>query len=312
MAAAVRRRLADGRWHFQHGPIDCIVSAEGDDEVVAGCADRAWGRFEGVLDELVAELPLLRADLSARSAATLRPRGRIAARMTQACRPYGADGSFITAMAAVAGSVAEELIAFFDVTGIDRASVNNGGDIALCLSEGNAYSVGLCTDPADTLAGPPDFVSVADTVAVSAVAAVVPLLLPPDEPLTFVALSNDGSSTSLPHATSTRRPARNGRSMVTLWRSFACGVKQGRMPASCSQLTKGGSRPPRKRSCVRCRACAAVQPSRHGVRECRVGDLHRGNDRDAGTCAPVREPAEPRRPGVPPEGSARREPGVAR
>ena len=153
MAGAARRQLADGRWHFQHGPIDCIVSADGDAAVVTRCTDRAWGRFEGVLEELIAELPLLRADLSAPGAATLRPRGRVAARMTAACRPYGDDGTFITAMAAVAGSVAEELIAFFDVAGIERASVNNGGDIALRLAEGQAYSVGLCTAPADALAG---------------------------------------------------------------------------------------------------------------------------------------------------------------
>jgi ApbE superfamily uncharacterized protein (UPF0280 family) len=75
--------------------------------------------------------------------------------MTAACRPYGEAGTFITAMAAVAGSVAEELIASFEVAGIDRASVNNGGDIALCLAEGQSYSVGLCTDPAEALGGRP-------------------------------------------------------------------------------------------------------------------------------------------------------------
>ena len=155
MAAAVRRRLADGRWHFQHGPIDCIVSADGDDAVIARCTDRAWDRFQGVLGELVAELAWLRADLSAPGAATLRPRGRVAARMVAACRPYGESGTFITAMAAVAGSVADELAACFDVAGVQRASVNNGGDIALLLAEGHAYSVGLCTDPADALADRP-------------------------------------------------------------------------------------------------------------------------------------------------------------
>ena len=41
------------------------------------------------------------------------PRGPVARRMVAACRPHAADGRFITAMAAVAGSVAEELIAVF-------------------------------------------------------------------------------------------------------------------------------------------------------------------------------------------------------
>ena len=155
MGGAVRRLLADGRWHFQHGPIDCIVAADGDADAVARCVEQAWRRFSGLLDELVAELPLLRADLSGARAASLQPTGSVATRMVAACRTYGEAGTFITAMAAVAGSVAEELIACFDADGIDRASVNNGGDIALHLAPGGAYAVGLCADPALALAGGP-------------------------------------------------------------------------------------------------------------------------------------------------------------
>ena len=155
MTGAVRRPFADGRWHFQHGPIDCILSAEGDAEVVAACTERAWQRFRGVLDELVAELPLLRADLSSVTGAGVAPSGPIARRMAQACRSHATNGRFMTAMAAVAGSVAEELIAFFDEPGIRRASVNNGGDVALHLGPGASFDVGLCTDPAHGLAGLP-------------------------------------------------------------------------------------------------------------------------------------------------------------
>jgi len=47
-------------------------------------------------------------------------------------------------MAAVAGSVADELIGFFrDEPGVTRAYVNNGGDIALHLASGQRYRVGL-------------------------------------------------------------------------------------------------------------------------------------------------------------------------
>ena len=159
MGGAARRLLDDGRWHFQHGPIDCIVAADGDADAVARCVEHAWRRFAGLLDELVAELPLLRADLSGAGVgigvATPRPVGPVAARMVAACRPYGMAGTFITAMAAVAGSVAEELIACFDADGIARASVNNGGDIALHLAPGGTYAVGLCADPAIALAGGP-------------------------------------------------------------------------------------------------------------------------------------------------------------
>ena len=147
MSGAVRRRLADGRWLFQHGPIDCIVAAEGEGSVVATCLERAWQRFGGMLEELVAELPLLRTDLSSPSGAGVAPRGPIARRMVEACRAHEHQGRFMTAMAAVAGSVAEELIAFFDDPRIRRAYVNNGGDIALHLAPGASFDVGLFTDP---------------------------------------------------------------------------------------------------------------------------------------------------------------------
>ena len=155
MSGAVRQRLADGRWHFQHGPIDCVISAEGDADVVAACTGRAWQRFEGVLDELVAELPLLRADLSSLAGARVAPRGSIARRMVEACRAHATNGRFITAMAAVAGSVAEELIACFDEPRIRRAYVNNGGDVGLRLAPGTSFEVGLFTDPEHGLAGLP-------------------------------------------------------------------------------------------------------------------------------------------------------------
>jgi hypothetical protein len=60
-------------------------------------------------------------------------------------------------MAAVAGSVAEELVAAFDRPGIRRAFVNDGGDIALHLAPVHALDAGVFTDPAHGLAGlPPD------------------------------------------------------------------------------------------------------------------------------------------------------------
>ena len=150
---ALRRRLDANRWHFQHGPIDCIVSADGDAAAVAAAIEVAWDRFRTLLAELVVELPLLRADLS--SAALVMPRGSVARRMVAACRPHGEDGRFITAMAAVAGSVAEELLGAFDDPGIARASINNGGDIAVRLAPGTSFEVGLCADPRRGVAGAP-------------------------------------------------------------------------------------------------------------------------------------------------------------
>ena len=147
MSAAARRPLGDGRWLFQHGPIECVILAEGRPEVVAACRERAWQRFRGVLDELVGELSLLRTDLASVADARAVPTGTIARRMVAACRPHAANGRFITAMAAVAGSVAEELIREFDSEGIARASINNGGDIALHLGPCASFEVGLVADP---------------------------------------------------------------------------------------------------------------------------------------------------------------------
>jgi ApbE superfamily uncharacterized protein (UPF0280 family) len=140
-ADANRSRLSDGRWHFQHGPIDLIVAADGDAAALTDALAHAWVRFQGVLAELAAELSLLRAPVEATTAL----RGAIALRMHAACLPHAAQ--FITPMAAVAGAVADEMIGFFrDRPGIARAYVNNGGDIALHLAPGAQFKVGLIAD----------------------------------------------------------------------------------------------------------------------------------------------------------------------
>jgi ApbE superfamily uncharacterized protein (UPF0280 family) len=138
---AVRARFADGRWHFQHGPIDLVIGAEGDAAAVADATERAWLRFQTVLSELVAELKWLRLPVQDAMAVS----GAVASRMVGATWPHRAK--FITPMAAVAGAVADELIECYRAdTRIVRAHVNNGGDIALHLAAGTRYRVGLVTD----------------------------------------------------------------------------------------------------------------------------------------------------------------------
>jgi len=137
---AQRALLGPGRWHFQHGPIDIVIGAEGDAAAVAAAHEAAWTRFQTVLAELVPELRALR--LPVRGPCALQ--GVIARRMWLACRPY--HSQFITPMAAVAGSVAQELIALYQREGVSRAWVNNGGDIALHLAPGASAKVGLFAD----------------------------------------------------------------------------------------------------------------------------------------------------------------------
>jgi ApbE superfamily uncharacterized protein (UPF0280 family) len=140
---AQRKPMDAQRWHFQHGPIDLVISADGDAAALASAHAAAWQRFEQVLPELVQELPLLRQAVS--SKATDCPlKGPVARRMWQACRPFAMD--FITPMAAVAGSVAQEIIACYQRPGIARAWVNNGGDIAMHLSPRQSLKVGLYAD----------------------------------------------------------------------------------------------------------------------------------------------------------------------
>ncbi|MDH6152094.1 MULTISPECIES: UPF0280 family protein [Paraburkholderia] len=140
-----RTRLDEHRWHWQHGPIDLILGADGEPGAVRAAYDACWERFSPVLEELVRELNVLRQPLQAVSALHECPlRGPVATRMWRACHPH--RSSFITPMAAVAGSVADELIAAFARDGIARAFINNGGDIALQLAAGQQYRVGVLAD----------------------------------------------------------------------------------------------------------------------------------------------------------------------
>ena len=137
--------LPDGRrLHLLDGPIDLIVEARGSEAGVRAAYEAAARRFTGLLDELCAELPLLR---RAADPARCPLQGVVARRMHAAVAPFAAD-HFITPMAAVAGSVAEEILgAMVGAARLERAYVNNGGDIALHLADGEQFTVGLAERP---------------------------------------------------------------------------------------------------------------------------------------------------------------------
>lgn len=139
------RFLADGkRLHLQDGPIDLIVEACGREADMRAAYHAAARRFAGLLDELCSELLLLR---QAADPVRCLLKGTVARRMHAAVAPFAAD-HFITPMAAVAGSVAEEILgAIVREARLDRAYVNNGGDIALHLSDGERFTVGLTDRP---------------------------------------------------------------------------------------------------------------------------------------------------------------------
>ncbi|NNE87085.1 MAG: UPF0280 family protein [Silicimonas sp.] len=124
--------LPGGRLHLQHGPIDLIIGADGARDLAFAAAR---DRFGSVLAELVDELPLLRTPLLPGAPC---PQGTVARRMDTACRPF--TSQFITRMAAVAGSVADEVLdAMIISASPDRAYVNNGGDISVFMSENQIF-----------------------------------------------------------------------------------------------------------------------------------------------------------------------------
>lgn len=137
---AQRTLLPDGRWHFQHGPMDIVIGASGSNAALEKAHSSACQRFSGLLEELVTELAMLRQPVGGECLL----RGPVARRMWHACQPY--KNSFITPMAAVAGAVAQELVACYDAPGIARAWVNNGGDIALHLAPSQSVRIGLYAD----------------------------------------------------------------------------------------------------------------------------------------------------------------------
>ena len=137
--------LADGRrLHLQDGPIDLIVEASGTATHVRAAYEAAIRRFTGLLDTLCDELPELRRAAHPDMCAL---QGCVARRMHAAVAPFAA-ASFITPMAAVAGAVAEEILdAMTASADLERAYVNNGGDIALHLTGDERFTVGLADDP---------------------------------------------------------------------------------------------------------------------------------------------------------------------
>lgn len=126
-----RRRL-----HLHHGPIDLILQAWADPPARAAAYAAAHARFQTILTELTAELPALR------SPAPHPFQSPVAQAMAAATAPF--RPTFITPMAAVAGAVADEILAHMtEAAPLARAYVNNGGDIALHLASGETLTAAI-------------------------------------------------------------------------------------------------------------------------------------------------------------------------
>ena len=141
--------IADQRLHLQHGPIDLIIDAEGAADKVGAAFAAAADCFAELLSQLVSELPHLRQPASLDMPAL---KGPVAARMQAGVNQFlsgPAPATFVTAMAAVAGAVADHVLAAMTAAagpGLPRAYVNNGGDIALTLGPEAGFEIGVADD----------------------------------------------------------------------------------------------------------------------------------------------------------------------
>ncbi len=140
----VRFCMESGRLFMRHGPIDLFVKLEPKNKQEQRQAYKiAADSFEHLLNDLCNELDLLRSPITEKAYS---PTGPIAARMFSAAFPFSHD-HFVTPMIAVAGSVADYLLdRVVSEIPLKRGFVNNGGDIALTLSDTETLDVGVCSD----------------------------------------------------------------------------------------------------------------------------------------------------------------------
>ena len=138
----VIQKLSDDRLQLRHGPIRVVLKAWGDPETVRKAQRLVTRHFPKILPELGEELTALRMPSDGKAAAF---KSITAQRMADAAAPF-AD-VFVTPMAAVAGAVAEEILRIMMSAGpLDKAYVNDGGDIALYVGPGQSLTFGIAGD----------------------------------------------------------------------------------------------------------------------------------------------------------------------
>jgi len=120
------------RLHIQHGPTDLVIDADGPQRLAL--FETAVEAMRDVLSDLADELSRLRAAWQPDRHFSV----PVARRMQDACAI--SNGSFITPMAAVAGAIADHVLAAMmesrHAATATKISVNNGGDIAFWTGDG--------------------------------------------------------------------------------------------------------------------------------------------------------------------------------
>lgn len=135
-------RMSDERMQLRHGPIRIVLKAWGEPENVRKAQRLVTRHFPKILPELSEELGVLRKPSSAKAANLQSATGQ---RMADAAALF--SDVFVTPMAGVAGAVAEEVMRIMlTAAPLQRAYVNDGGDIALHLAPGELLTFGVAGD----------------------------------------------------------------------------------------------------------------------------------------------------------------------
>lgn len=140
---ATAAHLSGDRLHLQHGPINLVIRSYGSSTSVTKSYELVIRRFPNLLCELVKDLTTLRQPVKQGVEEAYTSINDVTAkRMVSAVLPY-AQG-FITPMAAVAGSVADQVLEWLtSVAGVEKCYVNNGGDIAVYIADEQSLDIGV-------------------------------------------------------------------------------------------------------------------------------------------------------------------------
>ena len=130
----------DNRLFLNHGPIDIVLEAFGKDKPLA--YEKAKDYFSTLLNDLVLDMDLLKKEVVPHRNFN----NKISQSMQNATEKFYPE--FITPMAAVAGSVADNILnVLVKDTKLEKAYVNNGGDVSFYLTENQTVKSSLASIP---------------------------------------------------------------------------------------------------------------------------------------------------------------------
>ena len=130
----------DNRLFLRHGPINIVLEAVGIDKDLA--YQNVKGYFETLLEQLVLDMELLKEEV----VFNRKFNNKISQSMQDATERY--SPTFITPMAAVAGSIADNILrVLINNTNLEKAYVNNGGDVSFYLNKNQIMKTSLAAIP---------------------------------------------------------------------------------------------------------------------------------------------------------------------